>query len=270
MKPKTLNRFVALLCASALFSMTALAAASPGVKTTKQERNYLRAGNKLYNSKQYSEAEVEYRKALQANPQSPYAQFNLASALLRQGSGGQQPATGKQQQQQPSSQQQNEAVQLITDLAEHCPVNSIASKARYDLGNLAYKQQQYQQAVEMYKDALRKNPHYEEARYNLRMAQLKLKQQQQQNKNDKNQNKNKNQDKNKDQDKDKDKNQNKKQNQDKNQNRPHQEQQGGMSKENMEQVLRTMQNQENATRQRARQRKAQLQQGERLRTQHKW
>ena len=266
MRRKTFNKFLILIFTAVLFPGVALATSNQEVKTTKQERNYLRAGNKLYNNKQYNEAEVEYRKALQANPQSPYAQFNLACALLRQGNISSQQPSSNQQQQQQGNQQQNEAAQLLTRLAEHCSVSHIASKACYDLGNLAYKQQQYQQAVEMYKDALRKNPNYEDARYNLRMAQLKLKQQQQ-NKNDQNKDKNK----------DKEQNQNKNQNQDKQQQQQNKQrqqqnkqQQGGMSKDNMEQVLRTMQNQENATRQRAQQRKAQLQQGERMRTQHKW
>ena len=61
-------------------------AGDKGPKMTKQERVCLRNGNKLYEKKRYAEAEVEYRKALQANPASEKAQFNLATALMRQGS----------------------------------------------------------------------------------------------------------------------------------------------------------------------------------------
>ena len=55
-------------------------AADKGPKMTKQERVCLRSGNKLYEKKRYAEAEVEYRKALQANPASEKAQFNLATS----------------------------------------------------------------------------------------------------------------------------------------------------------------------------------------------
>lgn len=144
---------------------------------------------------------------------------------------------------------------------------NIAGRANYDLGNLAYRQQQYEQAIELYKNALRNNPNDENARHNLRLAQLKLKQ----NKNNKNDKKN-NQDKNKDKNKDKKQkqNQNQNKNNDKNQNQQQKPQNGGMSKQNMEQILRTMQNQENATQQRIKERRARMEAGERARTQNKW
>ena len=129
---------------------------------------------------------------------------------------------------------------------------------------MLYKQQNYQEAIAHYEQALRKNPGYDNARYNLRMAQLKLKQ----SKNNK-QNKNNKNDKNKGKNKNKDKNQNK-QNQQNKQDQKRKQRQGGMSNDNMDQILRTMQNQENATRQRVEQRKAQMQAGERARTQYKW
>ena len=36
----------------------------------KVERNTIRKGNGLFNDKKYTEAEIEYRKALEANPSS--------------------------------------------------------------------------------------------------------------------------------------------------------------------------------------------------------
>lgn len=271
-----LKKYLLLLLLLAFLPGVALAGGNEPA-TVKQERNHVRSGNKLYNAKRYNEAEVEYRKALEANPRSAMAQFNLASALIREDAAGSQKQQQQSQQQQ-ASKQQSEAVKLLTNLEKTCTSRDIASKASYDLGNILYKQKNYQEAIAHYKQALRKNPGYDNARYNLRMAQLKLKQQQQQNKNNKNgkNNKDKNNDKNKNKDQNKDQN---KQNQDKknqdkqnqnNQQNKQQQQQGGMSKENMDQILRTMQNQENATRQRAEQRRAQMQAGERARTQYKW
>ena len=51
----------------------------------KEERNLIRKGNKLFESKRYGEAEVEYKKALQVNPMSEIGNYNLAAALLQQG-----------------------------------------------------------------------------------------------------------------------------------------------------------------------------------------
>ena len=265
-------------------------------KSTKAERNYIAEGNSFYNKGEYGDAEAKYRKALEVNSASEIAQFNLASALLRQDPQLAKPSNAQQPQQQggeaaaqDSSKQLQEAQAILSTLAENSASKEIASKSAYDLGNIAYKQQQYDQAIECYKQSLRKNPKYEEARYNLRMAQLKQKN------NQNNQNKNQNQDqkdkdkdkdkqnqdkkdqdkdKNKDQDKDKNKDQDKqnqdKQNQDKQEKQNQQQQKGGMSQQNMEQILRTMQNQENATQQRVNARRAQQQAGERARTGNKW
>ena len=50
----------------------------------KTDRDYLRSGNKLYNDSLFIKAEVDYRKALELNPKSTDAMFNLANALLMQ------------------------------------------------------------------------------------------------------------------------------------------------------------------------------------------
>lgn len=244
--------------------------------TVKAERNHLRAGNSHYNKQEYQEAEVEYRKALEANPSSAMAQFNLATALLRQQN------TGAQRGDSARAQQQSEAVNLLMRLAKTSRDSYIASRSAYDLGNVAYRQQAYDQAVELYKQSLRVDPAYDDARYNLRMAQLKQ-QQSKQNKGGGNGNKdNKDKDKKNKKDKDKDKqgnNDKQKNNQDKNkQNEQNQNQnqkqqpqnQQGLSNENMDRILQSVQNQENATQQRAKQVRAQQQQAERQRTRYKW
>ena len=261
-------------------------AADKGPKMTKQERIALRNGNKLYEKKRFAEAEVEYRKALQANPASEKAQFNLATALMRQGS--------VTSQENDDNNPIKQAESLLTNLAKGAQDKLLRGKASYDLGNIAYGRQQYDQAVEFYKHALRCNPDDDQARHNLRLAQLK-KQQQDQNKDksqdqDKDQDQNQNKDKNQDQDKDKDKDKNQdqdkqdqdKQNQDKkdqnqnqnqNQNQDQQQQrqqQGGMSQQNAEQVLKAMQDRERATQQRINAQQAQQQRHERQRTNRKW
>ena len=235
-------------------------------ESTKAERNFIVEGNEQYAQGNYTEAEAAYRKALTENPNSAMAQFNLASALLRQDPkmGKNAPAPTQPQQtdttqQEQMSEQLQHAVEILKSLVESSTEPAVVSVAAYDLGNISYKQQDYGQAIECYKEALRKNPKYDDARYNLRMAQLKQK--------DKNKNQNKNQDQNKDKNKDQDKNQDK---QNQQQQQQQQQQKGGMSQQNMEQILRTMQNQENATQQRVNAARAKQQQGERARTRNKW
>lgn len=72
-----------------LFSIMAAMSVMPSMAqsktaTTRDERNYIVEGNKLYNEQRYADAEVAYRKALQENAMNEIAQFNLAASLLRQ------------------------------------------------------------------------------------------------------------------------------------------------------------------------------------------
>ena len=278
---KTINNVVTAVMLAVFTMGVALPATARGKapKMNKQERVCLRNGNKLYEKKRFAEAEVEYRKALQANPASEKARFNLATALMRQGS-----ATAQQ------NDEKNPMIQaegILANLAEGAQDKLLRGKACYDLGNIAYGRQDYGKAVEMYKHALRCNPDDDQARHNLRLAQLKKQEQ------DKNKDKNKNNDQNKDQNqdnKDQNKNQNKdqnkdqdKQNQDQNKDKQNQNQnnqnnqdqqqkpqQGGMSQQNAEQVLKAMQDRERATQQRINAQQAQQQRHERQRTNRKW
>ena len=58
--------------------------ATAATTSTKQERNFIAVGNKLYKANRFAEAEVQYRKALEENPNSDKAQYNLAASLIRQ------------------------------------------------------------------------------------------------------------------------------------------------------------------------------------------
>lgn len=198
-------------------------------ETTRREREFIRNGNKFYDEKRYADAEVEYKKAISENPNSQIGNYNLALSLIKQ-SGG----TNVEGENNPLK----DASELLSSVAQGSKNPELRSKAFYNLGNLAYNQQQYAQSIEMYKNALRENPEDNQARENLRLAQLK-KQEQEQNK-DKNKNDKKEDKKDKNQDKEDKKEDNKQQ-------QPQQPKPHEMSKENMEQILQTMQNQEKAT-----------------------
>ena len=205
------------------------------VNSTKHERNFIREGNKMYSEKRYADAEKAYQKALQENESSLIAKFNLATTYLRQANVNDTTKNGLLEQ----------SMNMLNDVAATAD-NALASKAYYDLGNIYYNQKNYAASVEYYKNALRKNPDDDKARENLRLAQKQLKDQQGGgggNNNDDKQNEKQNQDQNKKKD-DKGQDQNKQNSNDKQAKQPPQ---NGMTKENAEQILQTMQNEEKNT-----------------------
>ena len=106
------------------------------------------------------------------------------------------------------------------------------------MGVIFHSGKDYAKAVEAYKESLRNNPKDDETRYNLALAQKMLKEQEQNQQNqDQNQDQNQ-QDKEKEQDK-QDQNKQDKQNQDQQQ-QPSQPQDNKMSKENAEQLLKSV------------------------------
>ena len=266
-----------------LIAIMALAAISSfAQESTKKERNFIRHGNSLYNSKHYADAEIQYRKALEENPASEVGLFNLASSLLRQ-SGAADPNKG--------NNPVDEAKRIMTNLSQGAQNPQVKELSFYNLGNLAFNAQDYQQSIVLYKNALRVNPDNDKTRQNLRLAQLRLKEQQQDKDKDKNKDKdNKDQQDNKDQNKDnkdknkddKDQNKDKKdeQKQDQEQNQPQekkdddkqrqQQNQNGISEQNAEQILKALDNQEKATRQRVNAQMKKAEQSSRSRSRHKW
>ncbi|MDE5809766.1 MAG: tetratricopeptide repeat protein [Muribaculaceae bacterium] len=226
-------------------------------------RNLIKEGNKLYHDKRYSEAEVCYNKALEINPNSAVAQFNLASTLMLN-NGNSDPTA--------ESSPINQAERILQSLVKTAgDETSIVEKSFYNLGNIAFNRQQYAESIELYKNALRKNPDNDKARENLRLAQLKMQNQ------DQNQNQDQQQDQDQqeqqdqqqqqqNQDQQQDKNQ---QNQNKNQEQQ-QNQQQQMSDANAERILKAMENAEAATRRKVEAQKAKEQQSNSRYTTKPW
>lgn len=267
-KLKTMNRILYLIVLAMLFPVAVNGA------DNKQERNFVSQGNALYHQKRYAEAETMYKKALSFSPNSEVARFNLASALIRQAG-----STDANNGNTPLS----DAMQLLTDLEANAQNMQIVEKAAYDLGNLAFNQQNYQGAIDHYKNALRKNPDNDKARENLRLAQKKLEEQNKnQDKNKDQQNKDQNKDqnqqnKNQDQNKDKkDDNKDKQQpDQPKDQKKDQKNQQpkpqnGGISDENAKKILKAMENAEAATRKKVEARKQKADNARRRQVTHPW
>ena len=185
----------------------------------KTDRDYLRSGNKLYNDSLFIKAEVDYRKALDLNPKSTDAMFNLGNALLMQ-------------QKAQEAMEQYESVSKIEKDKEKL------AQIFHNMGVILQSSKQLPQCIEAYKESLRNNPKDEETRYNLALAQKLLKDQQQNQQNQQQNQDQQQQEEQKEEKQDQNKDQ-QQQNQDQQQQNQQQEQQNKneMSKENAQQLL---------------------------------
>lgn len=165
------------------------------------ERKDIYRGNKLFSAGELDNAIVEYRKALQKDSTSYSANYNLANTSYT-AAAAEESANGK-------VAKYEEAAKYLDKVLETDPT----FEAWFNKGNVLMQQENYQQAVDAYKEALLLNPGDMDAKRNYIYARQKAQQQQdqQQNQNDQNQDQNQqNQDQNNDQ-------QNQDQNKDQNQ-----------------------------------------------------
>ena len=180
------------------------------------DRKEVRKGNRVFDKENYKEAEVEYRKALIKDSVSVAANYNLGNTLYRMD----------------DAVNAEKNYSAVADSVAKLPMdidwkegmvknkNSAPADVYHNLGNSYLAQKKYSEAVQAYKESLKRNPSDMDTKTNLAYAQKKLEDQQnQQNQQNQNQDQNQNQqnqdqqnqDQNKDQNKD-----NKDQNQDKN------------------------------------------------------
>lgn len=243
-------RRIALLIIAILTMVPTVLAADNS--TSRQQRKLIMKGNGLYRSQKYDEAFKVYSEVLKKYPGCPEASYNYGLTML-------QLAAGKDIDEEKRKKYIEEGASLMEASTKFGSSNpELASRANYNLGNLAVANEQLPQAVEYYKQALRLNPADNNARHNLRIVQLKMQNNKDQN-DDKNKDKDK--DKNKDQNKDKDKNkdqnqdQNQDQNKDKNKDKSNQQKdqqqskpQERMSNDAAKQILQAMEQKENQIR----------------------
>lgn len=133
------------------------------------ETDHIRRGNRLYVDSLFERAEVEYRKALEINAESVDAMYNLGNALFNQ-----IPQAGDK-----AEERGKEAMKLYLTASQLETDKSRLAHIYDNMGTLMYMAQQYPQSVEAYKMSLRNNPSDDETRYNLAKAMHMLKQQQQ-------------------------------------------------------------------------------------------
>lgn len=180
-----------------------------------KESNDVRSGNKQYKAGKFTDAEVSYRKGLIKNNKSFEANYNLGNALFRQ----EKYSEAFEQYQNATALQKDDKTKLAAAL--------------HNTGNALLAEKKIEESIQAYKNALKANPSDNDTRYNLAYAQSLLKKQQQKN-----------------EDKKDDKNQQKEQEKPEQKPQP-QPQQPKMSKENAQQILQALEQDEKNTMEKA-------------------
>lgn len=125
------------------------------------DRKVIRQGVKAYEDGNYSEAEVQFRKAGDLNQESFEADFNTGTAMYGQ-------------------EKFEETVKQYEALVEQREDPETLASVWHNIGNSYLEAGQYAPSIEAYKNSLRKNPTDNDTKYNLAYAKQKLDEQQQQ------------------------------------------------------------------------------------------
>lgn len=130
---------------------------------------FLRQGDKSYESEAYTQAEENYRKSLEKK-NSVQGNYNLGNAIYKQ-------------------ERYEEAVSRYEAAARAAEDDLARALAYHNLGNAYFNQKDYEKSIEAYKSSLRLNSKDLETKKNLAIAQrqLQIQQQQQQQQNQQNQ-----------------------------------------------------------------------------------
>ena len=215
-----------------------------------RESGDVRRGNREYRKQNFTEAEVDYRRGLEANKDSYEAHYNLGDALF------------KQDKYTDAQLEFETAAKMLDKKAD----KDRYAKVMHNIGNCTFAQQQYDKAVAAYQESLRANPKDNDTRYNLVKAMEMLQQQRlqnqqnQQNQDQQQQQQQQQQDQQQDQ-----QDQQQDQQQQQQEQQEQQEQQDQMDKETAEQILQALEQDEQDT-----QEKMQRQQGKKRRVEKEW
>lgn len=123
--------------------------------------NDARKANEAFKNGDYEQAIQLYQQAIDENPEDARLYFNLGNALSEAG--------------QPEDAMQ--AYEQYRSLTEEADQQAMAD---YNQGKLLSDLEEYDKAIERFRDALRKNPDDADARYNYELAQRKKQEKEQQ------------------------------------------------------------------------------------------
>ena len=194
----------------------------------------LRRGNRQFKKQEYAKADISYRKGLMQDTSSVAAHYNLAGNLYRQRNFDEAAA-------------QLDASQLTAGDTE------FAADYYYNRGDVAISQEDWQTAVNMFKESLRRNPGDMDAKENYIYARNKLiEQQNQDDQQDQQQDQNQQQQDQEDQNQDQ-------QQQPPKQDKKEQQQQPELSPQQAQQLLQAIQEKEKQTQEKVDEKKAEAQ-----------
>lgn len=216
---------------------------------SQKEKIDTKKGNDNYRSGRYEEAIEEYTKALENDPEYLEALFNTGNALqemsrrLAEQAQNAQSEEEKQELIEGSKKASQKAASQFASVAKMAKTKEEINKAQYNLGNSRLMSGELDASIEAYKEALRKVPTDDDARYNLAYAQHLKKQQEQQQQQQK---QDQQQDEQKEQEKKEQEQQENQEKQDQQQEQEQQQQQEPqqLSKEEAEQLLEALMKQE--------------------------
>lgn len=125
-------------------------------RSLRESKNYTWEGNKKLSEDNFVAAEADYRIAISESQENTAAPFNLGNAYYK-------------------NETYSEAFGRFKEAGEIATAKTEKHKAYHNMGNVFMKRKEYAKAVEAYKEALRNDPTDEETRYNLALAKELLK-----------------------------------------------------------------------------------------------
>jgi len=152
--------------------------ASLGQQSPKESLKNTYEGVLFLDQSESSKAEQSFRTASAQDTLNAIADYNLGNTLFEIGA-------------------EEESFGHFKAASQKSTSESLSHQAFHNMGNVFMKRKEYENAVQAYKEALKKNPDDDETRYNYALAKKMLEDEQQQN--DQNQDKDQDQDQNQDQ-----------------------------------------------------------------------
>lgn len=202
---------------AALVLLAVLAAVVPAAAQNGNAQ--LRSGNRYYKKKELDKSLQQYQSAVRQAPTNPTANYNLGNAQFRKNN-------------------YDEAARSYDASVQHTQDKGLQEKGYYNKGVAMIKQKKLQESIDAWKQALKLNAADADARENLEKALIQLKQQQQQQQ----QNNQKKDQKDKKDDKKDEKKDQEKQQQQQEQPKP---QPSRLNKQQVEQLLKALEQKEN-------------------------
>ena len=203
------------------------------ISAQKEARN-VKEGNKQYVAQKFTEAQKFYEQGIADNSDSYSANFNLGNSLFRQ-------------------KKYKEALEQYQKAATLTKEKKEIASAFHNVGNALMEEKNYEKSVEAYKNSLKANPKDDDTRYNLAVAQYLMKKQQEQQKQQQQQKQKQQQQQKQEQQQEQQKQEQK------------QQQQPKMQQEQIEQILKALEQDERDVQERRK-----IQMGQRSKTDKEW